>query len=80
MTSVESIGRSAVGALKGIGALTVQFWRVLSRLRPVLPVIGKKQRRQCTTHGRNHVAVHWIHSRDAARLRVTPLRRSPARG
>lgn len=44
MTSPEVIGRSVIAGIEEVGALTLQFLRVLRRLHPALPVIGKRQR------------------------------------
>lgn len=44
MTSIEHIGHSAIGGVKEIGALTIQFWRVAGTLRRTLPFTGKTQR------------------------------------
>jgi phospholipid/cholesterol/gamma-HCH transport system permease protein len=44
MTSLEQIGRSAIGYAEDAGALTMQFWTVLRKLPRVLPVVGKRRR------------------------------------
>lgn len=46
MSSVEAIGRSTIGAVEDVGALTMQFWRVLRKIHTALPVVGKRQRRR----------------------------------
>jgi phospholipid/cholesterol/gamma-HCH transport system permease protein len=44
MTFLEQVGRSATGYAEDAGALTLQFWKVLTKLPRVLPVVGKRRR------------------------------------
>jgi phospholipid/cholesterol/gamma-HCH transport system permease protein len=41
---VDRIGRSAMAGLEDVGALTIQFWRVVPTLRRALPIVGNRQR------------------------------------
>jgi hypothetical protein len=44
MTLLERVGRSAIGYAEDVGAMTIQFWTVLRKLRLALPVVGKPRR------------------------------------
>ena len=44
MTAIEQLGDAALGGVKDIGALVIQFWRVARTLRRVLPFTGNRLR------------------------------------
>lgn len=50
MTLLKRVGRSTINWTEDVGALTIQFLRVLHRMPRILPVVGRRRRWKATIH------------------------------